>query len=585
MAKLRRILTLRVWLVLIAVLLSLIAINPSPSAQGVQIKSVEKGSIEIDSGLAVGQIIKTVNDKQINTLQDYYESIKEFERNAKLVVVETDHGIFSYNITDSLGFDVDSNLTVTSSETFSPIGTDWKVTGINKEKISNKEEFNKILDEMLPKKILKIKTNKAEAAYLARGKPKIGIGEASKNNLKKGLELEGGTRVLLKPITNGTAITDRNINDLIKVMSNRLNVYGLSDIKIRDAKDWQGNRYVMIELAGITKEEVEGLIAQQGKFEAKIGNETVFVGGNKDIPFVCRDDGSCSGVRDCGQSSQNEWRCKFEFVIRLSPSAAKKHAEVTNKLDIVSSESGNQILSEKIDFFLDGKKVDSLQISADLKGAEATSIAISGPGSAQTKIGAVDSALQNMDKLQTILITGSLPFDIEIVKLDSISPVLGKSFINNAFVTGIIAFIGVAVVIFIRYRKIKILLPMMLTSGIEIFLTLGFAAVIQWNLDIASIAGIIAAVGTGVDDQIVIVDEVLKGATDTLYTWKERIKRAFFIVFIAYAATVAAMVPLLTAGAGLLRGFAITTIIGVSIGVFLTRPAFASVVERIMKEE
>lgn len=272
-------------------------------------------------------------------------------------------------------------------------------------------------------------------------------------------------------------------------------------------------------------------------------------------------------------------------MIRLSPSAAKKHAEVTNKLDIVSSESGNQILSEKIDFFLDGKKVDSLQISADLKGAEATSIAISGPGSAQTKIGAVDSALQNMDKLQTILITGSLPFDIEIVKLDSISPVLGKSFINNAFVTGIIAFIGVAVVIFIRYRKIKILLPMMLTSGIEIFLTLGFAAVIQWNLDIASIAGIIAAVGTGVDDQIVIVDEVLKGATDTLYTWKERIKRAFFIVFIAYAATVAAMVPLLTAGAGLLRGFAITTIIGVSIGVFLTRPAFASVVERIMKEE
>ena len=42
------------------------------------------------------------------------------------------------------------------------------------------------------------------------------------------------------------------------------------------------------------------------------------------------------------------------------------------------------------------------------------------------------------------------------------------------------------------------------------------------------------------------------------------------------------MIPLFNAGAGLVRGFAITTIIGVSIGVFITRPAFSSLMEKIL---
>ena len=40
------------------------------------------------------------------------------------------------------------------------------------------------------------------------------------------------------------------------------------------------------------------------------------------------------------------------------------------------------------------------------------------------------------------------------------------------------------------------------------------------------------------------------------------------------------MFPLFGAGAGLIRGFAITTILGVTIGVFITRPAYAAILER-----
>ena len=53
---------------------------------------------------------------------------------------------------------------------------------------------------------------------------------------------------------------------------------------------------------------------------------------------------------------------------------------------------------------------------------------------------------------------------------------------------------------------------------------------------------------------------------------------------IAYATTVAAMLPLLKAGAGLVTGFALTTIAGITIGVLITRPAFAAIVEVLLEE-
>jgi len=397
------------------------------------------------------------------------------------------------------------------------------------------------------------------------------------------LDLQGGTRVLLQPVSD-EEITDQDINDLIKVLENRLNVYGLSDIKIRAAEDWAGNRFVLVELAGTTEEEVQELISQQGYFEAKIGNETVFVGGKEDIPYVCRDDGSCSGIRDCNPSG-NQWYCSFEFAITLSQEAAENQAAATEGLEVVYGESSKGYLSESLDLYLDEELVDSLQISEDLQGKATTQISISGPGYGLTKMEALEDASANMDQLQTILITGSLPFDIEIAKMDTVSPIMGESFLKNAMLVGLIAIIAVALVVFIRYRAWKVVLPMIFTGFSELFLILGFAAAVGWNLDMAAIAGIIAAVGTGVDDQIVIVDETVKGLKEKFGNWKTRIKRAFFIIFAAYATTVAAMIPLWNAGAGLIRGFALTTIVGVTIGVLLTRPAFAHIVEKLYEGE
>ena len=42
------------------------------------------------------------------------------------------------------------------------------------------------------------------------------------------------------------------------------------------------------------------------------------------------------------------------------------------------------------------------------------------------------------------------------------------------------------------------------------------------------------------------------------------------------------MFPLMFVGVGLVRGFAITTIVGVLVGILITRPAYAKLVERLL---
>ena len=507
---------------------------------------------------------------------DFKEAIESLNVKNIELKVKTNEGRFSYNTSGELGFNVDDNLTIIDNE----FDVKGKLIEINSKEINDKSEFYNFSEKLFPKNKLVINTNRGQYAYLTSKEPDISASIAKTSNLKKGLDLEGGTRVLL--LIKGEDVNNKAVNNLIEVLSNRLDVYGLSDLRIRQSKDTEGNNLVNIEIAGANRDEVKDLIGKQGRFEAKIGKEIVFIGEKKDIPFVCKGDGSCSGVSSCSEVSDGVWQCRFEFQIRLSDEAAKRQGITTSKLDINGSEGGDY-LSETLDLYLDDKEIDSLRIAADLKGNEkATSILISGPGVGNTQDAAISDAMSKMSKLQVIMMTGSLPFDIEIIKLDTISPLLGRNFLKNIFFVGLFAFLSVTVVVFLRYRNIKILLPMMMTSVCELVITLGFAALIQWNLDIVSIAGLIAAIGTGVNDNIIFIDEVLTGQKER--NWKDKVKRAFFIIISAYFTIIVAMLPLWNAGAGLVRGFAVTTIVGVSVGILITRPAFASIAKLILEK-
>ncbi|HIG93319.1 TPA: hypothetical protein HA234_03925, partial [Candidatus Woesearchaeota archaeon] len=340
------------------------------------------------------------------------------------------------------------------------------IISLNGNRITSVDNYYSYLSTLKTNRTINVETNKGVYSVSARGNAlgQVDLGlrvyDTPRSNLRKGLDLEGGTRVLLRPAEPvGKDTLDITIDNL----KERLNVYGLSDVSVRAASDLSGENFILIEIAGVTEEEVKDLLARQGKFEAKVGNETVFFGGKKDITYVCRT-ADCSGIdpsRGCAQT-QSGYGCSFFFTITLSSEAAERQAAITDKLSVVS-EDGSAYLSENLLLYLDDKEVDSLRIGAELKGRATTSIQISGGGSGRTQQEAVTTTLQNMKRLQTIIITGSLPVKLEVEKMDTISPSLGKEFLNNIILVGALAVVAVVGVVLFRYRKARIIIPMVLT--------------------------------------------------------------------------------------------------------------------------
>lgn len=455
------------------------------------------------------------------------------------------------------------------------------IRSINGKKIITEADYFSALNQLEKNQTVRLETTKQVYTFLApESIDDIGlrVSKAPVSNLRKGLDLEGGIRVLLEPETE---ITPEDLDTTVESLKERLNVYGLSDVVVRPAKDLSGKDFIVIEIAGVTEQEVKALLAKQGKFEAKIAGETVMAGGKNDITYVCRS-AECSGIdpsRSCSKTGEG-YACSFFFSITLSPEAAERQAAATRNL-VAERDGTSCYLNEDIALFLDDSEVDRLKISCDLQGRAANNIQISGSGAGRTQQEAITNTLVEMKKLQTVIITGSLPVKLNVAKLDTISPTLGKEFLNNVMFVGLLAILAVTTVVFIRYRKIKIVLPMAITLISEMFLILGFAALVGWNLDLAGIAGIILVAGTGVDHLIVITDETISG--EVVSDWKKRIKNAMFIILGAYLTTLSGMLPLLWAGAGLLKGFALTTIAGLSFGVFIARPAYAAIIEKLLE--
>ncbi len=576
MAKLKRMLTnVRVWIVLVALLVSLYALAPNPLRDGAAIRSVEKGSAAFLAGMTsslptdspVGkERVVSVNNVPVKSVRDYYDAVEKLPPN-RSVQVKTTRGIYRITTKPLVNVTVlpelvDREVSVSVLENVTVNNT---VVTVNKTVI----------------KI--VKANRTLERVIGTADLGLNVYEAPKTNIRLGLDLQGGTRVLLKPETK---IASEDLAFLIENMKQRLNVFGLSDVIVREASDLTGSQYVLVEIAGVNEGEVRELLAKQGKFEAKIANGTVFRGGN-DITYVCRS-AECSGIDPsvgCGESS-GQWFCGFRFAIALSSEAAQRQAAATKELSVAFAQGGQgSYLNESLELYLDDQLVDTLRIGAELKGKPVTDVSISGSGAGATQQDAVANSLENLRRLQTILITGSLPVKMNIIKTDTVSPLVGGKFASNALLLALVSAVAVGATLFLAYRKLTVAVPILLTSLIEILIMMSIAAIIGWNIDLAAVAGIIAAVGTGVNDQIIITDEALRGEARRAFSWKDKIKNAFFVIFGAYITLVVAMLPLLFAGAGLLRGFALTTIIGISVGVFITRPAYAAILEILLEKD
>jgi preprotein translocase subunit SecD len=189
-------------------------------------------------------------------------------------------------------------------------------------------------------------------------------------------------------------------------------------------------------------------------------------------------------------------------------------------------------------------------------------------------------ANERVKSIISILKGGALPVQISLGSRTTLPASLGSEFLKLSLIAIAGSLVLISVLIGIRYRNVRATLPIVLISLAELTILLSILG--SFTIDLAAMAGIIAAIGVGVDAQIVITDELLK---KDQHKTSDKMDFAFGIIRTNAIVAIFSMVPLLFSGLVEIIGFAISTMLGALLGYLLTRPAYAVIVEKVLEAE
>ncbi len=191
----------------------------------------------------------------------------------------------------------------------------------------------------------------------------------------------------------------------------------------------------------------------------------------------------------------------------------------------------------------------------------------------------LDYATNTSKTIASILTGGALPVQVIVGTPTSIPPTLGKSSLDISIIALITAIVLVSIFIVIRYRRVFLVGPILITTLLELFIIISVIGLVG-TIDLSAFAGMIAVVGTGVDAQIIITDEILS-RKNTSESSKSILGNAFYIVWADALLLIIAMLPLFFSTSLVeVIGFSESTIIGALMGVLVTRPAYGAIVSR-----
>ena len=244
-------------------------------------------------------------------------------------------------------------------------------------------------------------------------------------------------------------------------------------------------------MAGVDMNEAQQLVGKQGKFEIRIqttGNDTEHVFFGNDI----------TSVQTPAQNPAGSDNWGVAFTLSDAGAAAFQQAAI-------QSGATDNPTKHYLSMLLDNQTV----YSAPLNAALATELKTTPTRQMIASTGTGTYGSSQATNLEIHLRAGALPVDVSIAGSGGTSAPLGERYKAMVLLAGIFALITVGLVIYYRYREPSIVLPMVLINASEILILLGFIALIRFQMDLPTIAGLIAVMGTGIDQLVVITDEIL----------------------------------------------------------------------------
>jgi preprotein translocase subunit SecD len=441
----------------------------------------------------------------------------------------------------------------------------------------------------------------------------------TENTARLGLDLQGGTQVILLPeVAEGQSgvLTDDILAQTVSIIRQRVNAFGVAEAEVTVQGSGE-NAAIVASVPGVNQQRIAQLLKQTARLDFspvlavsgqvlapgdpaaikepvpiqadtqeelidKLGNvdcldAAVRQGGKVLDPakytLTCSIDGSAQyllepafivgeQITDASpqlpQQSAGGWVVTLEF----DAEGSRQLSEVSTRLYTLPSPQ-NQFA-----IVLDGLVQSAPFFQEPIVG-----------GSAQID-GQFDAT--SASELAQILKYGALPVSLEVAEVTSVSATLGTDQLRAGLIAGGIGLLLCALYLILYYRAVGVVAVLSLFfAGVLVYaLIVVLGKTIGFTLTLAGVAGIIISIGVTVDSFIVyferIRDEIREGRTVRQaadYGWV----RARRTLLAADFVTLLAAIVLYVLSVGNVRGFAVglglATLVDIWMAFLFTRPA------------
>lgn len=340
-------------------------------------------------------------------------------------------------------------------------------------------------------------------------------------SIKQGLDLQGGTHVVLEAIDTPEAKVDEDaVQRVVKIIERRVNELGLTEPIIQR----QGDRRIIVELPGVKDpEKAIEMLGKTALLEFQDESHTTVLTG-KDLK---------DAKAQIDQSNRNL------VALEFSDEGAQKFADLTAKN-----------IGKHISILLDKQELTSPVVQEVIPSGKAV---ITG-----------NRSIDEAQRLAILLRSGSLPVKVDIIETRTVGPTLGqdsKEKSKQAFAIGIGAIV-IFMLLFYRLSGFVANIALIL----YVLLLLVSLKMLNATLTLPGIAGIILSMGMAVDANVLIFErfkeehragKTLRAAMDAGFS------RAFATIFDSNVTTLIAAAVLFFLGTGPIKGFAITLGLGI----------------------
>ncbi len=375
-------------------------------------------------------------------------------------------------------------------------------------------------------------------------------------SFKKGLDLEGGTSVTLKAEMKDVPLASQKsaLDSAKAVIEKRVNLLGVSEPVVQTATV-NGDNRIIVELPGITDVaqavSLIGTTAQLTFWEdlggtpsAELATSSAYPQGLASV-FANPHKTELTGS-DLEQSrvafSQNTGSPEVQLV--FTSMGGQKFAAITKRN-----------VNKQLAIALDNQVIQAPTVNQEIIGG--TAVITGGFTAEQAKAVTIQ------------LNAGALPVPLTILSQSTVGATLGSDSLAKSLFAGMIGFIITVIFMTVLYGRLGILASFALV--LYTLFVLALFKLIPVTLTLAGIAGFILSIGMAVDANILIFErmkeEMRRGRPRDLAI-ELGFSRAWTSIRDSNVSSIITSLILFQFGTGIVRGFALTLLLGVLVSMF-----------------